>query len=143
MLAMTNPYKRHCEERSNLFSTMYLDGFAKHQGPEVYSSGTSSRNDVLLYQLANLPAIFYLVRNTYMAKGGSVYMMCSLNDSTIYTGVCSDLVARVLQHKEKTDPNSFTATYNCIKLVYYCFYETIEAAIEEEKRIKGGSRKQK
>ncbi|HTH31920.1 MAG TPA: hypothetical protein VL946_11290 [Lacibacter sp.] len=27
--------------------------------------------------------------------------------------------------------------------MYYCFYETIEAAIEEEKRIKGGSRKQK
>ena len=39
-----------------------------------------------------------------MAKGGSVYMMCSLNNSTIYTGVGSDLVVRVLQHKEKGDP---------------------------------------
>lgn len=78
-----------------------------------------------------------------MTKGGSVYMMCNLNNTTIYTGVTSDLVSRVLQHKNKVNPNSFTATYNCVKLVYYCFYETIEAAIEEEKRIKGGNRKQK
>ena len=70
-------------------------------------------------------------------------MMCSLNNTTIYTGVTSDLFSRVMQHKNKVHPNSFTATYNCIKLVYYCFYETIEAAIEEEKRIKGGNRKQK
>jgi putative endonuclease len=34
----------------------------------------------------------------------------------------------------------FTAKYNCDKLVYYCFYPTIEEAIAEEKRIKGGSR---
>ncbi len=78
-----------------------------------------------------------------MAKGGSVYMMCNVHNTTIYTGVTSDLVSRILQHKNKVNPNSFTATYNCIKLVYYRFFETIEAAIEEEKRIKGGSRKQK
>ncbi len=78
-----------------------------------------------------------------MAKGGSVYMMCNLTNTTIYTGVTSDLVSRVLEHKNKVNPNSFASTYNCIKLVYYCFYETIEAAIEEEKRIKGGNRKQK
>ncbi len=78
-----------------------------------------------------------------MPKGGSVYMICSNNHSTIYTGIASDLLVRVQQHKSKEDPNSFTAKYNCIKLVYYKFFETIEAAIEEEKRIKGGSRKQK
>ncbi len=78
-----------------------------------------------------------------MPKGGSVYMMCSQNNAAIYTGVTSDLTARVQQHKNKENPNSFTATYNCTKLVYYKFYETIEAAIEEEKRIKGGNRKQK
>ncbi len=78
-----------------------------------------------------------------MAKGGTVYIMSSLNNTTIYTGVTSDLLVRVQQHKNKTNPNSFTATYNCIKLVYYQFFETIEAAIEEEKRIKGGNRKQK
>ena len=78
-----------------------------------------------------------------MAKGGSVYIMSSLNNSTLYTGVTSDLLVRVQQHKNKAYPNSFTAKYNCTKLVYYKFYESIEAAIEEEKRIKGGNRKQK
>lgn len=78
-----------------------------------------------------------------MAKGGSVYMMCNVHNTTIYTGVCSDLVARVSEHKNKTDQTSFTAKYNCMKLIYYSFFETIEAAIEEEKRIKGGSHKQK
>ena len=78
-----------------------------------------------------------------MAKGGCVYIMTSLNNSTLYTGVTSELLVRVQQHKNKENPNSFTAKYNCSKLVYYKFYESIEAAIEEEKRIKGGNRKQK
>lgn len=78
-----------------------------------------------------------------MAKGGTVYIMSSLNNTTIYTGVTSDPLVRVQQDKNKTNPNSFTATYNCIKLVYYQFFETIEAAIEVEKRIKAGNRKQK
>ena len=34
-------------------------------------------------------------------------------------------------------------TYNCIKLVYYRWFELIIEAIAEEKRIKGGSRKKK
>ncbi len=78
-----------------------------------------------------------------MTKGGFVYIMCNTNNSTLYTGVTSDLLARVQEHKTKYYPNSFTSRYNCTKLVYYKFFETIEAAIDEEKRIKGGSRKQK
>ena len=52
-------------------------------------------------------------------------------------------------HREYTNirirytPNSFSAKYNCIKLVYYNRFDTIMAAITEEKRIKGGSRKKK
>ncbi len=78
-----------------------------------------------------------------MDKGGFVYMMCSLNHSTIYVGVTSDLVSRLIQHREKENPKSFTAMYNCIKLVYYMDYDTIESAIDEEKRIKGGVNKRK
>jgi putative endonuclease len=40
-------------------------------------------------------------------------------------------------------PKSFSAKYNCINLVYYKYYETINETITEEKRIKGGSRKKK
>ena len=78
-----------------------------------------------------------------MTKGGSVYIMSSLNNIVLYTGVTSDLVSRVMQHKSRSFPNSFTAKYNCIKLVYFQFFPTIDAAISEEKRIKAGSRVQK
>ena len=35
-----------------------------------------------------------------MQKGGYVYIMCSMNNTTLYTGVTSTLGARVTQHKE-------------------------------------------
>jgi putative endonuclease len=75
--------------------------------------------------------------------GGWVYMMCSLNHSTVYVGVTSNIASRSYEHKMNIHPNSFTARYNCIKLVYYRRFEFIIDAIAEEKRIKGGSRKKK
>jgi putative endonuclease len=78
-----------------------------------------------------------------MEKRGYVYIMCSMNHTTLYTGVTSILASRVAQHKEKFYPNSFSAKYNCIKLVYYKWFDTIMESIAEEKRIKGGSRKKK
>ena len=75
--------------------------------------------------------------------GGHVYIMCNMNNSTLYIGVTSHLAARVSQHKEMYYAGSFTARYNCIKLVYYNWFDTIIEAIAEEKRIKGGSRKKK
>ncbi|MBK8698407.1 MAG: GIY-YIG nuclease family protein [Saprospiraceae bacterium] len=74
---------------------------------------------------------------------GHVYIMSSLNNSTLYTGVTANLPQRVAQHKEKYNPKSFSAKYNCVKLVYYRWFEDIRDAIAEEKRIKGGSRKKK
>ncbi|MEO7263598.1 MAG: GIY-YIG nuclease family protein [Ferruginibacter sp.] len=78
-----------------------------------------------------------------MQWGGTVYMMCSINNRVIYTGVTSNLFWRVLEHKEKKNMNCFTAKYNCQKLVYFNSFPTIEEAISEEKRIKAGNRKQK
>jgi putative endonuclease len=75
--------------------------------------------------------------------GGHVYIICNINNTTLYTGVTSNLPARIAQHKEKAHPNSFSARYNCSKLVYYKWFDTIVEAIAEEKRIKGGSRKKK
>ena len=75
--------------------------------------------------------------------GGYVYIMCSLSNSTLYVGVTSNLPSRVYQHKTNMYPKSFTAKYNCKKLVYYNWFDTIMEAIAEEKRIKGGSRKKK
>src|SRR6266496_4145530 len=75
--------------------------------------------------------------------GGWVYIMSSINRSTLYIGVTSNLPSRVYEHKHKVNLNSFTSKYNCINLVFYKYYETINEAISEEKRIKGGSRKKK
>jgi putative endonuclease len=78
-----------------------------------------------------------------MPKGGFVYIVTNITHSALYTGVTSDLVTRIIQHREKHFPNSFTAKYKCHKLVYYQAFDHIESAIEEEKRIKGGSRAKK
>jgi len=61
----------------------------------------------------------------------------------LYVGVTSDITGRVYDHKNKTYPDSFTARYNCDKLVYYAFYPHIEEAIAVEKAVKGGNRKSK
>jgi putative endonuclease len=78
-----------------------------------------------------------------LVQGGCVYIITNEHHSVLYTGVTSDLIARIWQHKNKFYPSSFTARYNCFKLVYYKFYPRIEEAIAEENRIKGGSRKAK
>ena len=75
--------------------------------------------------------------------GGWLYIIASVNHSTLYVGVTSNIALRVYQHKQKVFPGSFSSRYNCIKLVYYRRFELIIEAIAEEKRIKGGSRERK
>lgn len=72
-------------------------------------------------------------------KQPMVYIMASPS-RTIYTGVTSDLYTRVWQHKYHENPDSFTARYNCNKLVYFEECAHMDDAIAEEKRIKGKSR---
>jgi putative endonuclease len=78
-----------------------------------------------------------------MERGGTVYILTNLHNQVFYTGVTSDLAKRIQEHKEKKYSNSFTATYQLDKLVYYESYLTIEEAIAEEKRIKAGNRASK
>jgi len=76
-----------------------------------------------------------------MQKAGFVYIMTTLTNSVLYIGVTSNLSQRVWQHRNKYYPNSFTAKYNCIKLVYYYRFDAIGDAIAGEKRLKDRSRK--
>jgi putative endonuclease len=78
-----------------------------------------------------------------MQRGGCVYIMTNKQHTVFYTGVTSDLIGRVWDHKNKTYPKSFTSKYNCDKLVYYYFHSHIEEAISAEKLIKGGKRQSK
>ncbi|MCG8384087.1 MAG: GIY-YIG nuclease family protein, partial [Cytophagales bacterium] len=68
-----------------------------------------------------------------MKKGGAVYIITNTHNTTLYTGVCEDLIARTIEHKESAYPNSFTAKYNCSKLVYYELFHSMEEAIAREK----------
>jgi putative endonuclease len=78
-----------------------------------------------------------------MHKPGFVYIMASPNRGVLYVGVTSALTNRIWQHRNKYYPNSFTAKYNCVVLVYYQYCDSITSAIAEEQRLKKGSRKQK
>ncbi|MFZ2038618.1 MAG: GIY-YIG nuclease family protein [Minisyncoccia bacterium] len=71
-----------------------------------------------------------------------VYIMTNKKYGTLYTGVTSDLVNRVNQHKNNL-VDGFTKKYQTHTLVYYEVGESIISAIEREKQIKGGSRKKK
>ena len=68
-----------------------------------------------------------------MEKGGSAYIITNNNRSTLYTGATSDPESRVMEHRLKEYPRSFSAKYNAIVLVYYENFDSIEEAIEREK----------
>lgn len=68
--------------------------------------------------------------------------MANKSNSVIYTGVTSDLIKRVYEHKNKL-VEGFTKKYNVTKLVYFEVFEDIENAIAREKQIKAGSRDKK
>ena len=78
-----------------------------------------------------------------MKNGGFVYIITNEYNTVLYTGVTSELRARIFEHKTKFYPESFTAKYNCNKIVWFEFLPDILVAIEREKQIKAGSRKAK
>ncbi len=77
-----------------------------------------------------------------MKKQFYVYIMTNAKHSALYTGVTSNLLARVYQHREKLIPG-FTSRYHINLLVYYQEQADAPSAITREKQIKGGSRQDK
>ena len=77
-----------------------------------------------------------------MDRGGYVYILTNPQRTVLYTGVTSNLLARLAQHKSG-EGGGFTARYQAHMLVYCEGYPDIRQAIAEEKRIKAGSRKAK
>ena len=63
-----------------------------------------------------------------------VYILAN-RTRTLYTGVTSDLKARVFEHKSHSVAG-FTARYNVDRLVYFEEYGEPVLAIEREKQIK-------
>lgn len=75
-----------------------------------------------------------------MQFGGTVYILTNVHHEVLYIGVSSDLFTRIPEHINKIYPDSFTANYNCNKLVYYETYGRIEEAIAREKVLKKWNR---
>jgi putative endonuclease len=76
-------------------------------------------------------------------KPGFIYIITNKYRTVVYTGVTSNFPQRILEHKEKRYPSSFSARYNVDILVYFEQFQWIGDAIAREKLIKAGSRETK
>lgn len=63
-----------------------------------------------------------------MDKQPATYILASDRNGTLYTGVTSDLIGRVWQHREHV-VEGFTSKYSVIRLVWYEMHGTMEEAI--------------
>ena len=77
-----------------------------------------------------------------MNREPCVYLLASRRNGTLYTGVTSDLVKRVWEHKNNV-AEGFTKRYGVHRLVWYELYSNIESAIAREKAIKEWKRQWK
>jgi len=72
-------------------------------------------------------------------RGGYVYILTNRKNGALYTGVCADIRARMVEHKAGTG-SKFCAKYGIDKLVYVEPHAEIVGAIAREKAIKKWNR---
>ena len=72
-------------------------------------------------------------------KKGYVYILANHRNGTIYTGVTSNLIKRVYEHRTHA-AKGFTSRYGVTKLVFYEGPLEIYTAISREKQIKNWRR---
>ncbi|MBS1816189.1 MAG: GIY-YIG nuclease family protein [Acidobacteria bacterium] len=70
-----------------------------------------------------------------------VYIVSS-RSRNLYIGVTSDLQRRIWQHRNKIF-EGFTSDYECHRLVWRQYFETMDEAIAREKQLKRWSRPKK
>ena len=71
-----------------------------------------------------------------------VYILASKRNGTLYTGVTSELVKRIWEHKSDL-VEGFTKQYGVHTLVWYEVHDTMDGAITREKQIKEWKRRWK
>ena len=69
----------------------------------------------------------------------TVYLLASQRNGTLYTGVTSNLLARIHQHRQGLVPG-FARQYGLKLLVWFEQHPTMDSAITREKRIKKWNR---
>ena len=68
-------------------------------------------------------------------RKGYVYILASMRNGTLYTGVTIDLPGRLYEHQNRITPG-FTSRYGIKTLVWFEEHELIADAIRREKTIK-------
>ena len=68
-------------------------------------------------------------------KQPAVYILASKRNGTLYVGVTSDLEKRIWEHRNNM-VEGFTKRYGVHRLVWYELHESMESAIQREKRLK-------
>jgi putative endonuclease len=74
-----------------------------------------------------------------MTKHYAVYILASRKNGTLYIGVTSSLLQRMVQHKSLAVPG-FTRRYRITNLVYVEVFAEVDEAIAREKQLKGWNR---
>jgi putative endonuclease len=74
-----------------------------------------------------------------MARGGWTYIVTNKPRGVLYTGVTSDLAARMMQHRAGTG-SAFCRRYGIKRLVLAERHDEIEYAIAREKALKAWQR---
>jgi len=75
-------------------------------------------------------------------KRPCVTIMANRRNGTLYVGVTSDIARRAFEHRTGAIAG-FTRRYGCKLLVWMEPFERMDEAIDREKQIKSGSRKDK
>lgn len=70
-----------------------------------------------------------------MQRGGVTYIISNKTRTTFYTGVTSNLLFRIIKHRNG-EGSAFTKRYKIKYLMHYEFYPRIEEAIAREKQLK-------
>lgn len=72
-------------------------------------------------------------------KSYYVYILTNARNGTLYTGMTSDLIRRIFEHKTGVVPG-FTARYGVKRLVYFEAHGDVMEAIKREKNIQAWKR---
>jgi putative endonuclease len=103
-------------------------------------SGHSRRRHsyIFKYVILNLfqdPFIRIVRSMRFREKKPCVYILASGHYGTLYTGVTSDLLGRIWQHREGATPG-FASKYKVYRLVRFELFADMERAILREKKLK-------
>ena len=75
------------------------------------------------------------VKSVTLSKNYFVYILASKRNGTLYIGVTNNLIRRVSEHRNGL-VTGFTKKYAVSRLVYFEVFDSIEAALFRETRMK-------